>query len=183
MVVVTHEMGFAREVADRVLFLDGGVIVEQGPARELLTQLGRSLDRRGISPDVYMQLTGQTAEQLAASVQAEAARSVARELVLEAAADKLGIEVPDEEVEELVREQSELADEDAVEITQELRDSGRFETLRADLRLKRALDRIAGKVTRISPDLASARDKLWTPDKETTPTESKLWTPASKEPA
>ena len=37
MAVVTHEMGFAREVADRVLFLDGGVIVEQGPARELLT--------------------------------------------------------------------------------------------------------------------------------------------------
>jgi polar amino acid transport system ATP-binding protein len=37
MLVVTHEMGFAREVADRVLFLDGGVIVEQGPARELLS--------------------------------------------------------------------------------------------------------------------------------------------------
>ena len=37
MVVVTHEMGFARDVADRVLFIDGGVIVEQGPARELLT--------------------------------------------------------------------------------------------------------------------------------------------------
>jgi polar amino acid transport system ATP-binding protein len=30
MVVVTHEMGFARRVADRVLFMDGGVIVEQG---------------------------------------------------------------------------------------------------------------------------------------------------------
>jgi len=37
MVVVTHEMGFAIEVADRVLFLDHGVIVEEGPARELLT--------------------------------------------------------------------------------------------------------------------------------------------------
>jgi polar amino acid transport system ATP-binding protein len=37
MVVVTHEMGFAREVADRVLFLDQGVIAEEGPAREVLT--------------------------------------------------------------------------------------------------------------------------------------------------
>ena len=37
MVVVTHEMGFAREVADRVLFLDHGLIVEQGAARSLLT--------------------------------------------------------------------------------------------------------------------------------------------------
>ena len=38
MVVVTHEMGFAREVADRVLFIDGGVIVEQGPAKSVLTE-------------------------------------------------------------------------------------------------------------------------------------------------
>jgi polar amino acid transport system ATP-binding protein len=38
MLVVTHEMGFARDVADRVLFIDGGVIVEQGPARSLLSQ-------------------------------------------------------------------------------------------------------------------------------------------------
>jgi polar amino acid transport system ATP-binding protein len=37
MVVVTHEMGFAREVADRVLFLDGGVIVEQGRAPDVLS--------------------------------------------------------------------------------------------------------------------------------------------------
>ena len=37
MVVVTHEMGFAKEVADRVLFLDKGVILEQGAARDVLT--------------------------------------------------------------------------------------------------------------------------------------------------
>jgi len=34
MVVVTHEMGFAREVCDRVLFMDGGVVVEQAPPDE-----------------------------------------------------------------------------------------------------------------------------------------------------
>jgi polar amino acid transport system ATP-binding protein len=38
MLVVTHEMGFAREVADRVLFIDGGVIVEQGQARTVLNK-------------------------------------------------------------------------------------------------------------------------------------------------
>jgi polar amino acid transport system ATP-binding protein len=38
MVVVTHEMAFARDVADRVLFIDGGVIVEQGAAESLLNQ-------------------------------------------------------------------------------------------------------------------------------------------------
>jgi L-cystine transport system ATP-binding protein len=36
MAVVTHEMGFAREVADRVVFMDGGVVVEQGVPAEVL---------------------------------------------------------------------------------------------------------------------------------------------------
>lgn len=37
MVIVTHEMSFARDVANRAIFIDGGVIVEQGDARELLS--------------------------------------------------------------------------------------------------------------------------------------------------
>ena len=36
MVIVTHEMGFARDVADRVLFMDGGYIVEEGTPQEVL---------------------------------------------------------------------------------------------------------------------------------------------------
>ena len=36
MIVVTHEMGFAREVGDRLLFMDGGLIVEEGPARDVI---------------------------------------------------------------------------------------------------------------------------------------------------
>ena len=35
MVVVTHEMGFAREVGDRVLFMDGGVVLEEGSPKEI----------------------------------------------------------------------------------------------------------------------------------------------------
>jgi polar amino acid transport system ATP-binding protein len=37
MLIVTHEIAFARDIADRVLFLDGGTIVEAGPAREVIT--------------------------------------------------------------------------------------------------------------------------------------------------
>ena len=36
MIVVTHEIGFAREVADTVVFLDGGRIVESGPPADVL---------------------------------------------------------------------------------------------------------------------------------------------------
>ena len=35
MIVVTHEMGFARDVADRVVFMEGGVVVEQGLPEEV----------------------------------------------------------------------------------------------------------------------------------------------------
>jgi polar amino acid transport system ATP-binding protein len=38
MIVVTHEMGFAREVGDRVIFMDEGVVVEEGPPAELFEQ-------------------------------------------------------------------------------------------------------------------------------------------------
>jgi polar amino acid transport system ATP-binding protein len=38
MIVVTHEMGFAREVADSVVFMDGGVVVESGPPAEVLVK-------------------------------------------------------------------------------------------------------------------------------------------------
>jgi len=37
MIVVTHEMSFAREVADRVVFMDGGVVVEEGPPSEVIS--------------------------------------------------------------------------------------------------------------------------------------------------
>ena len=36
MIIVTHEMAFARDVADQIIFMDGGVIVEQGPAHDVI---------------------------------------------------------------------------------------------------------------------------------------------------
>nr|WP_164717225.1 amino acid ABC transporter ATP-binding protein [Actinomadura sp. J1-007] len=59
MLVVTHEMSFAREVADRVVFMDGGVVVEEGPPSRVLddpehertrTFLARVLDPAGQGP-------------------------------------------------------------------------------------------------------------------------------------
>jgi polar amino acid transport system ATP-binding protein len=38
MLIATHEMGFARDIADRVCFLDEGVILEQGPPAEIFTR-------------------------------------------------------------------------------------------------------------------------------------------------
>ncbi len=160
----------------------GGPLVE-ARTRELLNGLGRSLEARGINAETYLQLSGQTAEQLVQRMSAEAALSVARELVLEAVADQLGLEVEDAEIEELIREQAEVAEDDPDEAVKQVFDSGRQELLREDLRLRKALDRVAGETKRVPAEVARAREEIWTPDKETQPTETKLWTPGSKEPA
>jgi trigger factor len=160
----------------------GGPLVE-ARTRELLNGLGRSLESRGISAESYFQLSGQTAEELVQRMGAEAALSVARELVLEAVADQLGIEVSDAEIEELIREQAELAGDDPDDTVRQVFESGREEVLRGDLRLRKALDRVAAEAKRVPADSARAREEIWTPDKETSPTETKLWTPGSKEPA
>jgi trigger factor len=160
----------------------GGPLVE-ARTRELLNGLGRSLESRGISAEAYFQLSGQTAEELVQRMGAEAALSVARELVLEAVADQLGIEVSDAEIEELIREQAELSGDDPDDTVRQVFESGREEVLRADLRLRKALDRVAAEAKRVPADVARAREEIWTPDKETSPTETKLWTPGSKEPA
>lgn len=46
MVIATHEMGFARDVADRVCFLDDGVILEQGPPEQIFTEPGEQRTRQ-----------------------------------------------------------------------------------------------------------------------------------------
>jgi trigger factor len=149
--------------------------------RELLNGLVRSVESRGISFDTYLALTGGTPEELVERLRAEATRAVARELVLETAADDLAIEVSDEEIKELVREQAEAAGDDPEEAIAGLWASGSHERLREDLRLRKTLDRIAAEVQPIPVELARAREQLWTPGKEKTPSETNLWTPGSKE--
>jgi len=146
-------------------------------AAELLGAMLRSLERRGLDAETYLRVTGQSAEQLRETLKAEARRAISRELVLEAVADKLGIEVADDEVKDLVREQAEAADENADEVIEQLWQSGRHERLRADLRLKKALDRIVDDVKPIPVELARARESIWTPEKEKPETAAKLWTP------
>jgi trigger factor len=157
-----------------------GPLVESR-TRELLNGFIRSLERRGIAPETYLQLTGRSAEELTRSMQMEAALSVARELALEAVADKVGIEVSDDEVKALVREQAEAAGEDPDQVIEDLWQHGRHEDLREDLRLRAALDRVASEVKPIPIEQAEAREAIWTPDKEKAEPETKLWTPGSKE--
>jgi len=157
-----------------------GPLVE-ARARELLNGFVRSLANRGISPEAYFQATGQSPELLTAQIRGEAAQSVARELALEAVAERAGIAVSDDAVKDLIREQAELSGDDAEAVIADIWAHGQQESLREDLRLRAALDRLAADVKRIAPEQHAAREAIWTPDKEKPAGETKLWTPGSEE--
>jgi trigger factor len=174
------ESRFRAEAADALVAASkveaAGPLVE-ARTRELLRGFARQVESRGVPLETFLAMTGQQPEELVARLQEEARRSVARELVLEAVADQLGLDVPDEEVEALLREQADAVGDDVEESLAVLRESGRFETLRDDLRLRNALDRVAAEVKPIPKAQADARESIWTPDKEKPPTDTKLWTP------
>ena len=157
-----------------------GPLVE-ARARELLNGFVRSLSNRGLSPEAYFQATGQTPELLTAQIRAEASQSVARELALEAVAEKAGLVVSDDEVKELIREQAEASGDDAEEMIADIWAHGHQEALREDLRMRAALERLASDVKPIAPEAHAAREAIWTPDKEKPAGETKLWTPGSEE--
>ena len=151
-------------------------------AADLLTGFARSLERRGVSLETYLAASGGNAQDLERQMVLEAAVSVARELALEALADKAGIEIADEDVKAYIREEASASGEaDAEGVIEDVWAHGQQESIREDLRLRAALDRLVADVKPIAPDLADARDKLWTPDKEKPEGETKLWTPGSKE--
>ena len=153
----------------------------RGRTRELVAGLIQSLERRGISLETYVAVTNQSPQHLEARLRAEATRSVARELALEAVADKAGIEVTDDEVREFIREHADEEGEAADEVVERVFATGRHELLRDDLRMRKALDLVVSEVERIPLELAEAREKLWTPEKGAAAPETKLWTPGSKE--
>ncbi len=153
-------------------------------AADLLTGFVRSLERRGISLEAYLAASGGSTQDLERQMVLEAAVSVARELALEALAEKAGIDVSDDDVKSYIREEAAAAgEEDADGVIEDIWAHGQQESIREDLRLRAALDRLVSDVKPIAPELAEARDKLWTPDKEKTEGDTKLWTPGSKEPA
>jgi len=147
-------------------------------ATTLLRELMQSLERRGLTLEAFLGLTNQTVEQVEERIVAQAAGSIAGELVLEAIADDLDVQVSDDEIRETLQEQGE--DEETIE---KVLASDFVQQLRQDLRLRKALDRVVSEVTPISTDLAQAREKLWTPEQEKASGDTKLWTPSSKEPA
>jgi trigger factor len=160
----------------------------EGRASELVNARIEWLRRRGLPPELYLQANGITPQQFVEDARSEARASLARELVLEAVAEKLSIDVTDEELREVVREQviAQGDDQDVEATVDQILTHGGAGDLRDDMRLARALDRVVADVKRIPMEVAAAREAIWTPEKEQAEKAAaapKLWTPSSKEPA
>ena len=173
------ETRFRADAADALVAASkveaAGPLVESR-TRELLRGFARQVESRGVSVETFLAMTGQQPEELVARLQDEAAALGRARARARRGRRRARLEVPDAEVEELVREQAEALGDDTDEMLVALRENGRFESLREDLRLRKALDHVAGEVQRIPLAQAEAREAIWTPDKEKPPTETKLWT-------
>jgi trigger factor len=151
-----------------------GLVVEVR-TRELINAFLRQLESRGVDPGSYLRMVGISGADLEKRLRAEAAHSIARELVLEGVADKVGIEVTDDDIRRDLRDEGESDEE-----IEEFIGAGGADRIREDVRLKRAVDRVAAEVKPISQELANARESIWTPGKEEdTATGQKIWTPGS----
>jgi trigger factor len=170
------EARFRADVTDALVAaskVDASRALVESRTRDLLRSLSRQVEAQGVSLETYLTMTGQAPDDLIARLREEATRSVGRELVLEAAAEQLGIEISDDELEAWFRDRYEDADEALAEV----KGSELWERERESLQLRKALDTIASEVKRIPRELADARESIWTPDKEKPKTEAKLWTP------
>src|SRR5256714_4880014 len=132
--------------------------------RTLLRELDAVMRRSGATLETYLQMSGDSAENLVARLREQAAASVAGELVLEAAADQLGIQVSDEEVDAAFRDRFEEPDK----VIEQAREAGAYEAEREAIRLGRALDRITAAVERVPPQQAAPPEALRTPANDKT---------------
>jgi trigger factor len=155
--------------------------VVEARAAEMWRRVERSLQRQGMDPENYLQIQGKTREEMIKEARPDAEQALRREAVLEAVAEAEGIEITEEDMLEALQippgheDHGHPEPEDAL---RDIRESGREELLKEDLRMRRALELIAEEAKPIPLEQAQAREEIWTPEKER---EEKggLWTPGS----
>ncbi len=149
--------------------------------RERIQQAERSLAQQGIGLESFLQQAGRTLPQLVAELSPEAESEARQELALKAYADREGVQVTDDELEDFVREET-AGEKDPAGAAEKILGGPAAEAVRDDLRLRRALDRLVEVATPLTPEAAQARSALWTPGSdpnETSAARPEIWTPGS----
>jgi trigger factor len=164
--------GAVAQALGRVVEIDLPAALIDQRVGEMTMSLARAVGERGIPFRRYLELRGQTLEDVQAELQNDAVEGLRRELALEALADREAIQVSDEVLEQRLREDGAAEGvADLEQLVQEVLGSPAKEDAREDLRFQLALDRAVALSTPIAPELAEARESI---ELEAKP---KLWTP------
>src|SRR4051794_25761498 len=156
--------------------------VVEARAAEMWRRVERQLRQQGMDPNTYLQMQGKTTEEMVKEARPGAEQALKREAVLEAVAKAEGIQITEEDMLEALQippgHEDHHHDEPEVAL-QKIRESGREELLKQDLRMRRALELIAEEANPIPLEQAKAREEIWTPEKEQEEEKGALWTPGS----
>jgi trigger factor len=147
-------------------------------AHELLEQTLSALERQGISRDAYLRIAGKDEETLAHEAEPEAESALRREAVLSTVIEAEAIKPTDEEVLGALQPAAERAGTTPGKLLEQLRSNGRLERVRREVAARQAIELLVREANPISVEQAKARQKLWTPGKESTGS-GQLWTPGS----
>ncbi len=147
-------------------------------AEERLDRFQRQLASQGMDPAAFFQMQGKSREELLEESKPDAERELKREAVLAAIAEAEEIEVGDEEMIEALAHTAEHERTTPEKLLERLRENGRDEMIREDIRVRKAIDIVAEAAKPIPLDQAEARELLWTPEKERQAAGG-LWTPDS----
>ncbi len=135
-------------------------------AREMWERILHSLAHSGVSKEAYLKIDGRSEEQIVAQLRPDSERALRRQAVVAAVIEAEGIAPSEQRLEEAVAGTAQERAEEPAQILKELRKTGRIEDLTDDLAAREAVELIAEHAVAISPDLAAAREKLWTPERE-----------------
>ena len=145
-------------------------------ASERLDRFERQIASQGMEPAAFFQMQGKTRDELLEESMPDAERELKRESVLAAIAEAEEVEVADEEMIEALAHTAEHERTTPEKLLERLRESGRDEMVREDIRVRKAIDVVAEAATPIPVGQAEAREQLWTPEKERQAAGG-LWTP------
>jgi trigger factor len=149
-------------------------------AKELWERMIHSLSHQGISKEMYLQISQKSEEEVIEEARPDAAQALRREAVIAAVIEAESIEPSDGDVLDALQASAARERTTPEKLRARLEKAGRLDEVRDDLAQRAAVDLLAEDATAISVEQAKARDKLWTPEKETAESgPSRLWTPGS----
>jgi trigger factor len=166
-------------VANAKVELPGPVV--EARAAEMWRRVERSMERQGMEPENYLQIQRKTRDEMIKEARPDAEQALRREAVLEAVAEAEGIDVTEEDMLEALQIPPGHEDHghpEPADALKDIRESGREEQLKEDLRMRRALELVAEEAKPIPLEQAQAREEIWTPEKEREE-KGALWTPGS----